>query len=290
MKQPARGFSLVEILVAVALLAMLGLILTTATASILGAIQDTRESQEQYHAARVALGRMEREIAMAYLSKHQSEFKTTKTVFLGKQNTLTFSYMGHRRMVRNAPESDEGFVTYKLEKDRSTGQNNLVRREKPVIDDAPEKGGQRLVLATGVRKLTFAYWDFDKEAWQADWKVEIDNAKEAEMKKSLAATAIGAATGNNDLGKAMVQAAAQENNHGPDDLWLPARVRIAITLEAGGNELAFETQTRVRVMQPIEFGGIHTPKPLENTLNPYAAMPGMTPSGFGNQMPQGVKR
>ena len=278
----SRGFTLIEILVAVALLAMMGLILTTATGSILGAIKDTRESQEQYHAARVALGRMEREIAMAYLSKHQSEFKTTKTAFIGKGNSLTFSYMGHRRMTRNAPESDEGFVTYRLEKDKSTGQSILVRREKPVIDNQPEKGGQKLVLATGVSKLTFSYWDFDKESWQSDWKVEIDNAKEAEMKKSMAATAIGAATGNNDLGKALVQAQAQtqENTHGPDDLWLPARVKIAMTLETDDTELAFETQTRVRVMQPIEFGGIHTPKPYENTLNPYAAIPATTPNGF----------
>lgn len=277
----SRGFTLIEIVVAVALLAMMGVILTTATGSILGAIKDTRESQEQYHAARVALGRMEREIAMAYLSKHQSQFKTTKTAFIGKGNSLTFSYMGHRRMVRNAPESDEGFVTYRLEKDRQSGQNILVRREKPVIDDQPEKGGQKLVLATGVSKLSFSYWDFDKEAWQSDWKVEIDNAHEAEMKKSMAATSIGAATGNNDLGKALVQAATQQNNHGPDDLWLPARVKISITLETEDSELAFETQTRVRVMQPIEFGGIQTPKPYDNTLNPYAAMPATTPMGFG---------
>ena len=85
--QTSRGFTLIEILVAVALLAMMGVILTTATGSILGAIKDTRESQEQYHAARVALGRMEREISMAYLSKHQSEFKTTKTAFIGKGNS-----------------------------------------------------------------------------------------------------------------------------------------------------------------------------------------------------------
>ncbi len=275
----SHGFTLMEILVAVALLAMMGLIITTATASILGAIRDTRDSQEQYHAARVALGRMEREIAMAYLSKHQSEFKTTKTAFIGKGNSLTFSYMGHRRMTRNAAESDEGFVTYRLEKDRQTGQNVLVRREKPVIDDQPEKGGQKLVLATGVSRLQFQYWDFDKEAWQSDWKVEIDNAKEAEMKKSLAATAIGAATGNNDLGKALVQNATQDQHHGPDELWLPARVKISLTLESADSALSFETQTRVRVMQPIEFGGVQTPKPYDNSLNPYGFAP-TTPTGF----------
>lgn len=281
----SRGFTLMEILVAVALLAMMGLIMTTATSSILGAIKDSRESQEQYHAARVALGRMERELSMAYLSKHQSELMTTKTAFLGKSNSVTFSYMGHRRMTRNAAESDEGFVTYRIEKDRKTGQNALIRREKPVIDDQPEKGGQRLVLATGVRKLTFAYWDFDKESWQADWKVEIDRAREAELKKSAAATAIGSQTGNMELGKALVGAAAQEQRHGPEELWLPARVKVTLVLDTEQGELTFETQTRIRLMQPIEFSGIQTPKPYENTLNPYAAIPAQTPAGFGVPAP-----
>ena len=256
----SRGFTLIEILVAVTLLAMMGVILTTATSSILGAIKDTRQSQEQYHAARVSLGRMEREIAMAYVSKHQSEFKTTKTAFIGKGNSLTFSYMGHRRMVRNAPESDEGFVSYRLEKDRSSGQSILVRREKPMIDDAPEKGGQRLVLATGVTRLTFSYWDVDKEAWQSDWKVLIDNAKEAELKKTQMAAGLTQQTGNAELAKALVSNAAQAIKHGPEELWLPSRVKISLTLETEDSELSFETQTHIRIMEPLEFGGVKVPK------------------------------
>ena len=31
----------------------------------------------------------------------------------------------------------------------------------------------------------------------------------------------------------------------------------------------------------IARGGISTPKPYDNTLNPYAAMPATTPMGFG---------
>ena len=107
--------------------------IATSTSALIHAIRDTRAVQEDYHAARVALGRIGREIGMAYLSKHQSEDRTTKTLFLGKPNSLTFTYMGHRSMVRNAFESDQGIVEYKLERDSRTGDHVLVRREKVVI-------------------------------------------------------------------------------------------------------------------------------------------------------------
>lgn len=284
-KRPA--FTLVEILVAVALLAMLGLILATSTAALMGSIKDTRITQDLYHVARVALTRMEREISMAYLSKHQGEKRATKTVFLGKPNSLTFVYMGHRRMVRGSDESDEGVVEYKVERDSKSGKNVLIRREKTVIDDQPYKGGRKQIMAWDVKKLTFAYWDMDKEAWQSDWKVEIDNALEEERKKAALATGVAAATGNVALGKA-VAGIKKEDTHGPNDQWLPARVRITLILQTDDDrELTFETQTRVRIMQPLDLGGVQVPVAFQNTLNPYAAMPAQTPADFALPNAQG---
>ncbi len=275
-----RAFSLVEILVAVALLAMLGIILATSTSALMGSIRDTRTTQDLYHTARVALTRIEREVAMAYLSKHQGEKRTTKTVFLGKPNSVTFTYMGHRRMMRGVDESDEGVVEYKVERDSKSGKNVLVRREKTVIDDQPYKGGRKQILAWDVSKLTFAYWDMDKEAWQSDWKVEIDNALEQERAKAAAASGVAAATGNVALGKALA-GAKKEDTHGPGDQWLPARVRVTLVLQADEDrELTFETQTRIRIMQPLDLGGVQMPVAFQNTLNPYAAMPAQTPANF----------
>lgn len=279
-RQPERqaGFSLVEILVAVALLAMLGLILSTATASIMGAIRDTRLMQDHYHTARVALGRIQNELSMAYLSKHQSEARTSKTVFIGKSNSLTFTYMGHRRMTRDARESDEGVVEYKLERDAKTGGNVLVRREKVIVDDAPHKGGQRQVMAYGVKKLKFQYWNMDKESWQSEWKVEIDRVKEEQGQKAAAAAAVTSVTGNAELGRELTK--KTEKTHGPDDKWLPGRVKVTLTLETEDGELEFETQGRVRLMEPLDFNGVYIPKAYENSLNPLGAMSGQTPSGF----------
>ena len=88
------------------------------------------------------------------------------------------------------------------------------------------------MLADGVRKLEFAYWSMDKEEWETDWKVEIDRAAEEQRQKQAAAAAATGMTGNAALANAIVKQASRKDKerHGPDEQWLPVRVRIRMTL------------------------------------------------------------
>lgn len=280
------GFTLMELVVAVGLMAMMGLILGTSITSVMGAIRDNRELQDRYHVARVALGRMQREIAMAYVSRHQGENRATKTIFLGKSNKLQFTYMGHRRIARGGVESDQGVVEYALEKVPG-GLARLVRREKVIIDDKPTKEGRREILADGVRKLSFAYWSMDKEDWEDEWKVEIDRAVEEQRQKEAAAAAATGMTGNAALANAMVKQASRRDKerHGPEEQWLPVRVRVRLTLATSDEDmdLDYETQTRVRIARAIDFQQATRPKDLQDTTNPYAPVPATTPFGFNPQ-------
>ncbi len=283
----ARGFTLMELMVAAALLALLGLLLGSSISAVLSAIQDNREMQDRYHAARVALGRMQRELAMAYLSKHQGETRATKTVFLGKSNRLTFTYMGHRKIMKSALESDQGIVEYSLERDQDTGLLNLVRREKVIIDDTPEKEGRREVLANDVKKLRFEYWNLDKESWESDWKVEIDNALEEQRRKQALAAAATGMTGNASLGGALAKQAGRKPTHGPDDYYLPARVRVYIVLATDDEDLdlEFETQARIRLLRPLDFTRPATPDFFKDPLSPH--VPGV--ANFSGNMAKSVQ-
>lgn len=275
MKRSNAGFTLMELMIAAALLAMLGLILGTSISSVLGAIKDNREMQDRYHHARVALGRMQREIAMTYLSKHQGENKTTKTVFIGKSDRLLFSYMGHRKIARGSIESDQGVVEYMLERVDNSDLPALVRREKVIIDETPEKDGRRQVLASDVVKLQFEYWSIDKESWESDWKIEIDNALAEEKEKAKIAAAATGMTGNLALGNALAGQMAQKPKHGPDEFWLPTRVRIVLVLATDDPDqnLEFETQARIRLLVPISFQKPFVPPDFSDPrslLNPLA--------------------
>lgn len=283
----SRGFTLMELLVAAGLLALMGVVLGTSISAVMGAIRDNREMQDRYHAARVALGRMQRELSMAYLSKHQGENRTTKTVFLGKSDRVTFTYIGHRKIMADADESDEGVVEYYLER-RGSGLPALVRREKVIIDDVPEKDGRRQVLAEDVRKLRFEYWNMDKESWESDWKVEIDNAVEEARRKEAAAVAAAGMTGSIAVGEAIAEKAGRKPRHGPDDQYLPVRVRISLTLATDDDDqdLMFETQSRIRLLRPLEFSQAKVPDIFKDPLNPYVPSAG----NFGGAMLQNVQQ
>jgi hypothetical protein len=274
----SRGFTLMELLVAAGLLALMGLILGTSISAVLGAIHDNREMQDRYHHARVALGRMQREIGMAYLSKHQGENKTSKTVFIGKPDRLMFTYMGHMKIARGSIESDQGVVEYLLEKDGDSDLPSLVRREKVIIDETPEKDGRRQVLAADVVKLRFEYWSVDKESWEGDWKVEIDNAIEEERRKAQQAAVATGMTGNVALGNAIAEQMHQKPKRGPDEYWLPARVKITMTLATDDPDqnLEFATQARIRILVPLNFQKPFVPSDFSDPRFQYGALPGTT--------------
>lgn len=287
-KPSVRGFTLIELVVAAGLLALMGLILGTSISAVMGAIHDNREMQDRYHHARVALGRMQREIGMAYLSKHQGENKTTKTVFIGKPDQLLFTYMGHMKISRGGIESDQGVVEYVLEKQAGADLPSLIRREKVIIDETPEKEGRREVLAADVVKLRFEYWSVDKESWESDWKVEIDNAlEEARAKEAMAAAATGM-TGNAALANALVANATQKPKRGPDEQWLPARVKISMVLATDNpdQDLEFATQARVRIMVPLNFQKPFVPQDFSDPRFQYGALPGTTSTGQMNNINQ----
>ncbi len=85
---------------------------------------------------------------------------------------MTFTYLGHFRwLATETPESDQGVVHYFLRS--RDGVKELVRREKTIIDESPDKGGVEDVLVTNVKKLELQYWDKEAEDWTDDWKADI---------------------------------------------------------------------------------------------------------------------
>ncbi len=180
------GMSLLEILVAIFLLAMIGL----ATADTVWRSHRTRQSLKRindvYHSARVVMDRMARELATAYIAKPlpgPDKSKIPQTIFKAREespiNRLTFSSFSHIRIVRNAKESDQSVITYYGKPHpKKSGVYRLFRRNKTVIDGKPEEGGLAYEMLDNVVKLEFKFWDKRKTDWQKDWdttKIEFGN-------------------------------------------------------------------------------------------------------------------
>jgi general secretion pathway protein J len=141
-----------------------------------------RQQDERYAAARGALGRMSREITMAFLSDNYDtkRYRDPLTVFIGRDDELLFSTMGHVRLYRDAKESDQAFVAYRLDADPgNSGEKALFRREKMRLDDEPDRGGQADLVADHVTSLRFQYWDAKRRDWVREWTTKgTEHSKE----------------------------------------------------------------------------------------------------------------
>jgi general secretion pathway protein J len=230
-----RGFTLVEVMVSVAILSMVSAMVYS-TISVTLSSQDTAQKiHEMYHAGYVAMSKMTRDLTNAFLSKHVSILERDReTVFLGRDDEVTFTYLGHFRWFAEDPESDQGVVSYYVK------NKQLIRREKTIIDDRPEKGGVEDILAYGVKELEFQYWDPEQEDWVDDWKAEMEDTEPVFLDKTEEKA--------NELGKKLA---------GFDELdkfQLPPRIRITLVLvDDEGREYPFESQTLLPMKEAFNW-------------------------------------
>lgn len=244
-RQSPGGFTLLEVLVAVGLLALVSTLMYQAMSLTFRARETISRIEDLNHAAQVALHRLTRDVSMAYLSNHVDlKEPAAITLFVGSRESLLFSYLGHERRQRGVRESDQGVVEYRLERDPEGPGYALIRREKAPPDTEPERGGVSEVLASRVREFRVQYWDDKTEEWRDEWKADMEDA----MKSGL----------GGDLGPqvapvgAKLMKAAQEQML--EEFRLPSRVYFRLVLEdVDGTEFAYETQSRIHLRSPLNF-------------------------------------
>jgi general secretion pathway protein J len=169
----ARGFTLVEVLIAVGITATMAVMTIGAVRQVDRAAEVARGQNERYAAARLALSRLSREVSMAFLSENYDSTRLRDrppTLFVGREDELLFTTMAHVRLYRDAKESDQAVVEYVLDADPDhPGEKALFRREKPRLDDEPDRGGRRDLVADRVTSLRIQYWDPKRKDWAREW-------------------------------------------------------------------------------------------------------------------------
>ena len=177
MARAARGFTLVELLVAIVILSAISLLIYNAFASMKRSREGLERVQDRYREGRLALTRMTRELQSAYISLQAPilpSLLVQKTAFIATTGTpadrLDFDSFSNRRIDRNSHVSDQCELSYfgSSDPDRS-GVTDLVRRVSTTLDLDPKKGGRVEVLATDIDLFKLQYLDPVTNSWLDTW-------------------------------------------------------------------------------------------------------------------------
>jgi general secretion pathway protein J len=177
MSRARSGMSLIEVMVAMTIFAVVASLLYSGFQQTARVKERVEASLDREHEIRSGIERMAQELATAYTSNQRNineALRTMMTGFVAKQegsNTkLYFSSFSHRRLYRNAHESDQNELAYFVTADPNDHSKDvLARREQRRVDDDLEKGGQNQVLIENVHGFEVQFFDPLSKEWIAIW-------------------------------------------------------------------------------------------------------------------------
>ncbi len=172
-----RGLTLLEVLVAVGILALVSTLIYGAFDGMQRSRTGIARIDERYHQGRQALIRMSHEIESAFLTLHQPQVYANTvrtTIFLGTDggtsDRVDFTSFSHQRLLRNVHESDQNELSYFMGRDPDRSDKyDLLRREQREIDLEPTKGGVVSVLCEDVTTFDVQYLDPTTDTWLDSW-------------------------------------------------------------------------------------------------------------------------
>lgn len=234
-KKRLHGFSLIEIMVATFLMAMLGLLMMNSLRSSVNAKESIEGIATRYHLARLAMSRMSKEISMAYLSRNIDPIDPVfVTQFVGTKNSLYFSAFGNVVTQKDAVQSEQQVLGFFLQDDKNGG-TSLMRSHHPNLNLDVTKDGRAEVLCSKVTKLEFQYYDDKFQRWDSQW---TSDPKEVGK--------------NSNVNEEAMQTARRADGH--KLLRLPAMVKIVLTVKmSDSEEMTWTSATKIPMQQPMNL-------------------------------------
>jgi len=181
--EDSKGFTIVEILVAVTILSVILTIIYGAFASSAKSIIICRKRSDIYQIARLSLHRMAEDISCAFPPKDPNP-QNIQIGFIGEDeeldgmpsDRLDFISTSHLKSGQGLRNPGLYEIGYHIDIDPDTDEHILFRREDDSIDDEIQKGGIALELAERIKGLDFKYYDEEGEEadeWYSDDKKSL---------------------------------------------------------------------------------------------------------------------
>ncbi len=221
----SRGLTLVEVLVALAVLTMIGVLLYGVFDSLAHGKKAESIRGERAREGRSAVLRITREMQSAFLSMHNPgnvALQTRVVAFIGQNaqpfDRLDFQAFAHRRVEAKSHESDQAEIGYFASPDPNVDEKmDLVRREQTPADMDAKRGGVVNVLCEDIESFDVRYLDPQTSQWLEAWDT--------------------------------TQALGQQGR-------LPLEVRLTLTLKhvPAGLQSTYTTKFMMPMQMPLTFG------------------------------------
>lgn len=181
-----KGFTLLEILIAIFILVT---VLSTIYASYTGTLRIVEETQSQaelYQVARVVLERITEDLESLYSPTKAAaspvgpsglEDDEELVGLIGEENEIggqsadTMRFFSRAHLVFGEQDLPCGTaeIGYYVEEDETGESLILYRSDRLKVEEAPEEGGGGLLLCEGLASIDFRYYDADGEEYE-DWE------------------------------------------------------------------------------------------------------------------------
>ncbi|MBM9511098.1 prepilin-type N-terminal cleavage/methylation domain-containing protein [Desulfogranum marinum] len=175
-----RGFTLLEVMLAVSILAVVSSMVGFALNSTVDLLAATANQKDIYRQARITLDRMRSDLAAAVVDGEVG-FVGTKNEINGRQAAgLIFSSMAH--LAFDDGRSDKGSTTIAyevIEDENDPGSFKLLRAD--TLSVFAEESGEKeaYTLCAGLRSLQLTYWDAEGQK-NDSWASKPDEENEQE--------------------------------------------------------------------------------------------------------------
>lgn len=177
----SRGFTLLEVMVAVTILAGMSLAMYGASSMMIDNKDVVEHRDERNHSVSFALNKLAEDLNSAFFVKSQdllgSKFEG-EVAFQGQEERLDFSSFTHLRYIKDAKETDMAEISYYLVNDpEEPDRRILMRREATVLDKNPQEGGKAYPLLEHVRSIRFEYLPVGTQEYKGEWDTtSVDSA------------------------------------------------------------------------------------------------------------------
>ncbi len=178
------GMTLLEIMLALLVLAMVVAMVTLSLEGSLNVVSETRRQGELYHQAQVALERISDDLASAVMI-NDVRFQGKKMTIDGRRaDSLRFASMAHIVFDPQHGHPGMAVISYTVRPDPGNSGNLVLLRADHLLTPPAEQGGNNegdagFLLCNGLRSVSFSFTDKGGEtsdSWGAAPEDEKDTA------------------------------------------------------------------------------------------------------------------